>query len=104
MSDARRWFPPLDPPPGGRARLVAAIADTRAGDRDLTPRQAAFACIVLALTGSVPAVARAVLRPDPIVTAIATAAPLPGRDGSLAMPSAEPGVQVYLVVATEPTR
>lgn len=100
MSDAMRWFPPLDPPPGGRARLVAAIADSPAGDRDLTPWQAAFACLVLALTGSVPAVARAMLRPDPIATAIATAAPLPGRDGVLAVPSADPGVQVFVVVAT----
>ncbi len=102
MSETQRWFPPLDPPPGGRARLVAAIADTRAGERDLTPWQAAFACLLLALTASVPGVARTMLRPDPIATAIATAAPLAGRDGSLAVPSAEPGVQVYLVVATDP--
>lgn len=99
MTEQARWFPPLDPPPGGRARLVAALAAD--DDRDLSLGQATFAALALVAMALVPFATRA-LRPDPVASAIVHAEPVPGRDGALALP-ARNGVQVYLVVATPDT-
>ena len=102
MSDSSRWFPPLEPPPGGRARLVAALAPH--GDSDLTPRQAAFACVLLLVMGVLPLAVSRSVRTDPVAEAIVQAAPLAGRDGALAVPTGDAGVRLYLVVASEPAR
>ena len=106
--ETQRWFPALEPPAGGAARLRRALDERDAGHVVWTPATAAFAAVALLGSTALPLVALHVARPDPIAAVLERLdAPAPvhvANGAALALPSARSDVEVYLVLADTTAR